>query len=73
MLIREVIQINEDTIYRFYSDEGFYVRNKNTNTLFTDVNCSIDFDFEETDIPIHDEDEELSESEILNILLGNEA
>ena len=73
MLVREVIQINEDTIYRFHSDEGFYIRNKDNDTLHTDVNCSIDFDFEETDIPIYDENDELSESEILKILLGNEA
>ena len=73
MLVREVIQINEDTIYRFYSDEGLYVRNKANDILHTDVNCSIDFDFEETDIPIYDENDELSESETLKILLGNEA
>ena len=70
MLVREVIKINEDTIYRFYSDEGFYIRNKGNGLLFTDVNCSIDFDFEETDIPIHDGNDELSESETLKILLG---
>ena len=67
MVIREVIQILGDTIYRNYSDKGVYIRNTTTNLLYTDVNSSIDYEYEETGI-----EDELTESEVLQILLGNE-
>jgi hypothetical protein len=34
MIIREVIQILDDTIYRNYSDRGVYIRNKTTGILY---------------------------------------
>lgn len=46
MIIREVIQILNDTIYRNYSDRNVYIRNKNTGILYTNVNSSIDYDKE---------------------------
>ena len=53
MVIREVIQILDNTIYRNYSDKGVYIRNKKTNgTLWSSVNSSIDFEYEETDKPV---------------------
>lgn len=52
MIIREVIQINNKTIYRNYSDKNVYIRNKETGVLYTKVNSSIDFEYEETDTPI---------------------
>lgn len=52
MIIREVIKILDKTIYRNYSDKGVYIRNKVNGTLWIDVNSSIDFEYEETDIPI---------------------
>lgn len=52
MIIREVIKILDKTIYRNYSDKGVYIRNKVNGTLWSDVNSSIDFEYEETDIPI---------------------
>lgn len=52
MIIREVIQILDHTIYRNYSDKGVYIRNKTTGLLYTDVNSSIDYEYEETDIDI---------------------
>ncbi len=57
MIIREVIQILNDTIYRNYSDKNVYIRNKETGILYTDVNSSIDYEYEETDIPIKKEQE----------------
>jgi hypothetical protein len=68
MIIREVIQILQHTIYRNYSDKGVYIRNKTTGLLYMDVNSSIDYEYEETDI-----EDELTDVEALNIILGNEA
>ena len=58
MIIREVIQILNDTIYRNYSDNNVYIRNKETGVLYSDVNSSIDYEYEETDIPIEKVEEE---------------
>jgi hypothetical protein len=58
MIIREVIQILNDTIYRNYSDKGVYIKNKTTNILYSDVNSSIDYEYEETNIPIEKVEEE---------------
>jgi len=57
MIIREVIQILNDTIYRNYSDKNVYIRNKETGILYTDVNSSIDYEYEETDIQIPEEEQ----------------
>ena len=67
MIIREVIDILGQTIYRNYSDKMVYIRNKTTGLLYTDVNSSIDYEYEETDI-----EDELTDSEVLQILLGDE-
>lgn len=58
MIIREVIQILNDTIYRNYSDKNVYIKNKETGVLYSDVNSSIDYEYEETDIPIEKVEEE---------------
>ena len=57
MIIREVIKILDKTIYRNYSDKRVYIRNKTNGTLWTDVNSSIDYDYEETDKPLIEEQE----------------
>ena len=67
MIIREEIDILGQTIYRNYSDKGVYIRNKTTGILYTDVNSSIDYEYEETDI-----EDELTDTEVLNIILGKE-
>ena len=64
MIIREVINILGQTIYRNYSDKGVYICNKTTGLLYTDVNSSIDYEYEETDI-----EDELTDKEVLDILL----
>jgi hypothetical protein len=58
MIIREVIHILDDIIYRNYSDKNVYIRNKETGVLYSDVNSSIDYEYEETDIPIEKVEEE---------------
>jgi hypothetical protein len=58
MIIREVIQILNDTIYRNYSDKGVYIRNKTTGILYSNVNSCIDYEYEETNIPIEKVEEE---------------
>jgi len=47
MIIREVIQILNQTIYRNYSDKGYQIRNKTTGMFYTDVNSSVDYEYEE--------------------------
>ena len=54
MIIKETIKILDHTIYKNYSDKGVYIRNKENGTLWTTVNSSIDYEYEETDIPIED-------------------
>lgn len=56
MIIREVLQIENSTIYRNYSDKGMYIRNKTDGTLWIEVNSLIDYEYEETDIPIEVEE-----------------
>lgn len=51
-VIREVIKIENDIMYRNHSDNNVYIRNKTNGTLWSSVNSSIDFEYEETDIPI---------------------
>ena len=62
MIIREVIQILNDTIYRNYSDKNVYIRNKETGILYTVVNSSIDYEYEETDIVIERNEEQEREA-----------
>jgi hypothetical protein len=62
MIIREVIQILNDTIYRNYSDKGVYIRNKTTGILYSNVNSCIDYEYEETNIPIEKVEEEKEEN-----------
>lgn len=62
MIIREVIQILDDTIYKNYSDKGVYIRNKTTGVLYSNVNSCIDYEYEETNIPIEKAEEEKEEN-----------
>ena len=52
MIIKEIIQILDTTIYRNYSDRNVYIKNLETGILWSDVNSIIDYEYEETDIPI---------------------
>lgn len=61
MIIREVIQINDNIIYRNYSDKGVYIRNKANGTLWSDVNSCIDYEYEETDTPIRSAETNIKE------------
>lgn len=54
MIIKETIKILDHTIYKNYSDNGVYIRNKENGTLWSEVNSSIDYEYEETDIPVED-------------------
>lgn len=56
MIIRNVLIINGDKIYQNYSNNNVYIRNKTNGTLWTSVNSNIDFEYEETDIPIEQEE-----------------
>ena len=67
MIIREVIQILDDTIYKNYSDKGVYIRNKTTGVLYSNVNSCIDYEYEETNIPIEKVEEEKEENKWLYV------
>jgi len=56
MIIRNVFVFNGDKVYQNYSDNNVYIRNKTNGTLWTSVNSNIDFEYEETDIPIKQEE-----------------
>lgn len=58
MVVREVIHILGDILYRNYSDKNVFIRNKETGILYTDVNSIIDYEYEETDIEIEKEEVE---------------
>ena len=62
MIVKEIIKILDDTIYRNYSDNNVYIRNKETGILYSDVNSSIDYEYEETNIPIEKIEEEKEEN-----------
>ena len=49
MIIKETIKILDHTIYKNHSDNGVYIRNKTNGTLWSEVNSSIDYEYEETD------------------------
>ena len=63
---------SEDLI-RTYSDQGFKIQQNGTNVIYDEAidPVSMNRTYTETNIPI-DEDEEVSEAEILNILLGGQ-
>lgn len=66
MIIREVIKILDKTIYRNHSDKGVYIRNKTNGTLWSYVNSSIDFEYEETDQAIEIlEDDDVSRETVV--------
>jgi hypothetical protein len=56
MIIRNVFVFNGDKVYQNYSNNNVYIRNKTNGTLWTSVNSNIDFKYEETDIPIEQEE-----------------
>jgi hypothetical protein len=62
MIVKEIIKILDDTIYRNYSDKGVYIRNKTTGVLYSSVNSYIDYEYEETNIPIEKVEEEKEEN-----------
>ncbi|MCK9470292.1 MAG: hypothetical protein M0Q88_00875 [Bacilli bacterium] len=68
MIVREVVHILGDIIYRNYSDKNVYIRNKTTGILYTDVNSIIDYEYEETEIPnIEETKEDISDLEKPNL------
>jgi hypothetical protein len=62
MIIKETIKILDHTIYKNHSDNGVYIRNKTNGTLWTAVNSSIDYDYEETDKPIEERENDTTNS-----------
>ena len=52
MIIRTVLHILNDVNYHNKSDRGVYIRNKTNGILWDEVVSSIDYEYEETDIPI---------------------
>lgn len=52
MIIKEIVQVLDSTIYRNYSDKNVYIKNLETGLLYSDVNSTIDYEYEETDVPV---------------------
>lgn len=57
MIIKETTIANNNTIYKFYSDKGVYIKNTENGTLWSTVFTSINSSFIETDTPIDEESE----------------
>lgn len=66
MIIKETIKILDHTIYKNYSDKGVYIRNKTNGTLWSDVNSSIDYEYEETDIPVEKVENQMEQEDNIN-------
>lgn len=64
MIIKEIIQVLDSTIYRNYSDNNVYIKNKETGILWKDVNSVIDYEYEETDIPIEEQSQDQKIAEL---------
>jgi len=58
MIIKKEIPILDKIIYQVYSDKNVYIKNKTDGTMWEKVNSSVDFEYEETDIPIEEGDYE---------------
>ena len=57
MIIKKEVRILDGTQYQLYSDKKFYIRNTTNGTLWSVVNTIADEEYEETDIPIIDDNE----------------
>ena len=71
MINTEEISIDENTFIHTYSDKGLKIRQVNTGAVYDDAVDILNsgYTYEETDIPI---EEELTDTEALNVLLGRE-
>ena len=52
MIVKNVLIFNGNKVYQNYSDQNVYIRNKTNGTLWSTVNSRLDYQYEETDIPI---------------------
>lgn len=72
MLKKEFLRTRLDGInlYKSYSDEGYLIRQIETDTLYDEAIDIEDapYTYEETDTPI--EDEEITDEEALKIIMG---
>ena len=73
MIITEFFRVREDgvNLYRTYSDRGLRIENEQTHEVFDEA-VNVDgstHTYTETDEPIQDE---ITDSEALNILLGRD-
>lgn len=58
MVVVENIEINGTQLKRTYSNGGFKIRKKGTNEIYDEAIDILDFEYEETDIPIEIIEEE---------------
>lgn len=63
-------EILADGRTRFWSDSGMKIRQIETGVLYSDAINNAPNTYEETDIPL--DDDEVDDAEILSILLGEE-
>lgn len=73
MIITEFYITREDgvNLYRTYSDAGLYIRQETGVEYAEAIDIEGMHTYTETDTPI--EDEEISDSEALNIIMGRDA
>jgi hypothetical protein len=56
MIQRETKELNNRTFTRTYSDAGVMIRKIGTDEIYSDAWDVLDFEYEETDIPIEGEE-----------------
>ena len=52
MVVREIVEIEGRSFIHHFSDEGFFIRKVGTDEIYEDALDVIEYDYEETDIPI---------------------
>lgn len=75
MIKQETVTFSKRELIHTYSDDGVYIRQNETGVLYDEAyDVPGNYTYTETDIPIiANPDEEITDSEALNILLGGEA
>ena len=56
MVIHEIVEIESRSFIHHYSDKGYLIRKVGTEELYEDALDVIEYEYEETDIPISPEE-----------------
>lgn len=66
MVVVENIEINGTQLKRTYSNGGFKIHKKGTNEIYDEAIDILDFEYEETDIPVYETSEDIDDDIFAN-------